>query len=373
MKSKLTANTLKAVLSILFLYLLLNMAGTKGLLEIVRDINPAFLCLSLLISACMVCLSCLKWKVLLDLLTKDKDVSVSYFFLLKIYLVGYFFSNLLPSNIGGDIARVYYAGHKVKDYTAVAVSVFIERLTGLMLLLSLAAFAPLFRISLYRKIYVVIPALTALVLLIIIIMLLAVKDPISPTKRLAVRLLSFFAGTRICSRNLFLLKLHHRIELFYDKVFLRTEAFHRRSMEASLYIIREKQTFAIVVLLSIAFYAATWLNVYVAFRMFNTVPDFAGVVALVPLVMLAAMLPISIMGNLGFTEGVYVTYFSLLGINPANILAMGLFLRFKLFVIGVFGLASYVTMRQDRSKYNTSEANKDTMEAIIAEELGGND
>lgn len=373
MKSKPITKILKALLSILFLYLLLNMAGTKGLLGIVRDINPAFLFISLLVSACMVCLSCLKWKVLLDLLTKDKEERAGYLFLLKTYLVGYFFSNLLPSNIGGDIARVYYAGHKVKDYTAVAVSIFIERVTGLILLLSLAAFAPFFRISLYRKIYVAIPSVAALFLLFIIIMLLTVKDPISPINSLAVKLLNFFAGTRLCSRNIFFSKLHRRTESFYKKIIRKIETFHHRTIEASKYIIRDKQTFAFVVILSIVFYAATWFNVYFAFRTFNTVPDFAGVVALVPLVMLAAMLPISIMGNLGFTEGVYVTYFGLLGINPANILAMGLFLRFKLFLIGGFGLVSYVTMRRDHANRSMSEGNKDTMEDIIAGELDKND
>lgn len=373
MKSKPITKILKALLSILFLYLLINMAGTKGLLEIIRDINPAFLFISLLISVCMVCLSCLKWKVLLDLLTKDEEERPSYLFLLKTYLVGYFFSNLLPSNIGGDIARLYYAGHKVNDHIAVAASIFIERMTGLILLLSLAAFAPFCRVSLYGKIYVAIPSVAALILLILIIVLLTIKDPITPINSVAVRFLNFLAGTRICARNSFFSKLHLRVEAFCEKFIHKIEAFHERTIEASKYILWNKPTFAVVVLLSIAFYAATWLNVYFSFRTFNTIPDFAGVVALVPLVMLAAMLPISIMGNLGFTEGVYVTYFSLLGIDPANILAMGLFLRFKLFLIGIFGLVSYLTMRREHARGNLGEGERNSIEEIIALEPGEND
>jgi uncharacterized membrane protein YbhN (UPF0104 family) len=61
--------------------------------------------------------------------------------------------------------------------------------------------------------------------------------------------------------------------------------------------------------------------------------------------MVVGMIPVTLLGNLGFTESVFVTYFTLIGINPAATLAMALLLRFKYLLVGGIGFVAYITYR----------------------------
>ncbi len=61
--------------------------------------------------------------------------------LIRIYLIGALFNNLLPSATGGDLLRAYYI-YKQKHGLAIAVSpIFTERVIGLVTLIGLAALA----------------------------------------------------------------------------------------------------------------------------------------------------------------------------------------------------------------------------------------
>ena len=50
----------------------------------------------------------------------------------KLYLVGYFFNNFLPSGVGGDVVRGYSAGKDAGRMSEVYASIAAERLTGLL-------------------------------------------------------------------------------------------------------------------------------------------------------------------------------------------------------------------------------------------------
>ena len=71
-------------------------------------------------------LSAFKWKILL----KADKVDVSFGFLLQSYLVGSFANIFLPSNIGGDVIRVYDLVKSGKDASKSVASVFIDRASG---------------------------------------------------------------------------------------------------------------------------------------------------------------------------------------------------------------------------------------------------
>jgi hypothetical protein len=66
-----------------------------------------------------------------------------------LYFVGMFFNMVLPTSVGGDVVRAWYLAKTRRTSTTSAgvaafASVFLERLTGLMVLLSLASFAVCF-------------------------------------------------------------------------------------------------------------------------------------------------------------------------------------------------------------------------------------
>lgn len=51
----------------------------------------------------------------------------------------------------------------------------------------------------------------------------------------------------------------------------------------------------------------------------------------------------TLLGNLGFFESVFVVYFLLIGVSGAETLAMGLLLRMKLLIIGGIGYLVYLS------------------------------
>lgn len=99
---------------------------------------------------------------------------------------------------------------------------------------------------------------------------------------------------------------------------------------------------------TILFYLLTWVNVYIAFRAFGVMPDFLGVCALVPTVLFVAQIPVTLLGNLGFFESIFVVYFLFLGIPGAETLAMGLLLRLKMLTIGGIGYLVYLSYGNTR-------------------------
>lgn len=77
-----------------------------------------------------------RWHILLQ----STGTHVAFRIVLEQHLIGVFVNNLLPSTVGGDVAKVFYLGRGV-GYRAVAASVVLDRLFGLGLLSALATVA----------------------------------------------------------------------------------------------------------------------------------------------------------------------------------------------------------------------------------------
>ena len=86
--------------------------------------------------------------------------------------------------VGGDVVRSYYSGRLLNNQALAAVSIFVERFTGILMLFFLVAFAPLLAPELYRSPYILVPAAAGLVLIAITWLLLRVRDPLAlPTRK----------------------------------------------------------------------------------------------------------------------------------------------------------------------------------------------
>jgi len=265
---------------------------------------------------------------------------------MRIYFIGYFFTSMLPSNIGGDVVRSFYAGRLVRSQSDAAAAVFVERFSGILVLLLLAVVSPLLRPELYQRLLVALPAGGAVLLLGMVVGMWFMRDPLAVPEKMIHGILKWSerrlearggAATRLANRALHWLahRLFAALRTFQQKLGLLIR--HLRERPGIL---------AWLTVLTIWFYFLTWMNVYVSFRAFGVDPGFRGVAALVPVCMLMAMLPVTFLGNLGFTEGVYVTYFHLLGISSAASLAMGLLLRIKLLTVGSLGCILYLGYRE---------------------------
>jgi len=343
---KSTRYLVKAGISVAFFWMLFSYVQGNELAAMLDRIDWLYFILSFLLVPVMLSVSCLKWKMLLDV----REPRIPFLTLIRIYLIGYFFSNLLPSNVGGDVVRSYYTGRLINSQSYSAVCVFVERFSGVLLLILLVIFAPLLRPHLYSSPYVIIPAMAALVMLFIIGWVWSVREPLKlPEKMMNM----FFAGLRKVaekSGGRVLPRALLSCENFGHALFRKLTRFHEDLIGAVNVIRKDGVLLAKLIVITVFFYFLTWVNVYVSFLAFGVHPDFLAVCALVPVIMFAAHLPVTLLGNLGYFESVFVFYFVLIGIPPAETLAMGLLLRLKMMCLGVFGYLVYLLYKYHRTQ-----------------------
>ena len=325
----------KAAVSAAFFYLLYRVVRGHDFAAIVRGADPVYFALSIAIVPVLLVTSCAKWKVLLD----AQGCRVPFLFLIRVYLIGYYFSNLLPSMVGGDLVRLYYAGKRVGSHGHAAASVFLERFTGILLLLALVAFAPLIRPALYRHPAVWIPAAGAAGLLAVFLMMMRMHDPFTRIfGAAAVRVGRLSAGARSSAVR----KILGRIETVLRKAIGKAEGFHLKLATGVTVLRTDRAVLWQVIALTILFYLLAGVNIWLAFQTFTQAPPVWEIIAVLPTAMLVAMIPITL-GSLGITETSYVFYFGLLGMLAAPTAAMALLMRLKLVLLGVVGLVAYLT------------------------------
>jgi len=137
------------------------------------------------------------------------------------------------------------------------------------------------------------------------------------------------------------------LESLYAKLIHRLKRL-RQELDLAVVGIKQDRIFLWrLIYLTVLFYLLTWVNVYVCFRAFNVHVDFLAICAMVPAIMLVAHLPVTLLGNLGYFESVFVFYFLLVGVGGAESLAMGLLLRLKMLTMGVIGYIAYLLYKQD--------------------------
>ena len=125
----------------------------------------------------------------------------------------------------------------------------------------------------------------------------------------------------------------------------------RAGLDSAVNAFRQDRVYLLrVFVLTVLFYFLTWVNVYISFRAFGVTPDFLHVCALVPAILFAAHVPVTLLGNLGYFESVFVFYFLMIGIPGAETLAMGILLRLKMLTMGVIGYIVYLFYTHKRKE-----------------------
>lgn len=341
---------LKALFSLAFLAIAFTMVRTERFHELFHSFDPLYFVLSFAVMFLMLMVSCWKWRTLLAL----QGHLLPFFSLIRIYLIGYFYTNLLPSSIGGDVVRSFYTGRRIGSQGHAAVSVFLERFTGILLLLVLVILAPLLRPGQYSHPLIWGPSLAAAGLLCLIIWLAFSAAPEETLRRVEGVLQATLTHLPLPGKKPLLKTL--------SALFKALRSFEV-TLRSALGVLRnDRKALLTVIWTTLFFYFLTWVNVYFAFMTFAVRPPFWEMASVIPSLMLIFLIPISL-GNLGLAEGAYVVYFRLIGLDPSAALIMGLFLRFKLIVIGICGLVSYLcysyrvpVLKPQRSEREAKEA-----------------
>ncbi|MBA3948260.1 MAG: flippase-like domain-containing protein, partial [Herpetosiphonaceae bacterium] len=127
----------RTVISVSLLVYLLFQVNISQLLAASQHLSLALLALAFVLQLAGVFVSSAKWWLLL----RACGQSVPYRWALQTYFIGQFFSNFLPTMIGGDAVRVYRLNQRLKQPAIALTSVFVERLTGFLALTVIAALA----------------------------------------------------------------------------------------------------------------------------------------------------------------------------------------------------------------------------------------
>lgn len=251
-----------------------------------------------LISVALIGVSALKWRAFL----RQMDISQSFIRLFSLYLVGYFVNTFSPSFIGGDVVRSLMVGERVERARSIAAT-FLERYTGILSMVFMAALACLFGVPVSSEIiFAVISAGIACIV-----------------ATLSVHYRWYIAMMRVCRLPVRFIK---PLEAFQEGLRLG---------------MKDRRLFVKALLLSLLFHLLTILNTAVV-SMAVGWNDFSlgALAAVVPLILVVGAIPISPQG-LGIQEGAFVYFLSQIGASPAQALAVGLVLRAKAILLACLG------------------------------------
>ena len=312
---------LKLCTGITLLSLLLFTADLREVADQFRTVDPGWLVAMLIVPHLGILLSTIKWHALL----RCQGSSVGMGVLLRLYLVGTFFNNFLPTMIGGDIVRAQQLRHSEPRTHLVIASTFLERFIGfggLISLLPLACLHPVLREELPAAGYAALLAMAAYTAVTVLL--------VSPIALLP----SFDPRVRLLRRVLDALRKAQRQVWSYRE--------HRGVLVWSY-------------VLSLVFYVAAALTVWLGTRAVGASVSIAFLLAATPVVLLAATVPISVNG-LGILESGYVLVLTLVSVPIEQAATVALLLRVRILLTAILGGVLFILLRNRRSSPDEAAA-----------------
>lgn len=104
-----------------------------GLIRLVREANPLYLLLALVLLPLSYLITSYRWHMLME--TQDIHMGLGRAFVLN--MVGAFYNSFMPGSTGGDLVKAYYAAKHTNHRTRAVLSVIIDRILGLIALIVL--------------------------------------------------------------------------------------------------------------------------------------------------------------------------------------------------------------------------------------------
>lgn len=245
----------------------------------------------------------LRWRLFLA----DKGVHFKFRQAVTGYFIGSFYNVFLPGVTGGDAVRAGYCVARTKCSVGTAVaSVIVERITGVLALITFLASVMVLRPAIFEQIRIQINLadLLPLVLATGVLALLVATAAIWVQRR-----------KLITSRDGFFLRLWTRIR--------------------GLGTIRPR-TLMLMIFCSLAFQGIRIIGMVMLARAIGiSVPAYVFF-AVAPLVYFTTMLPISL-GGLGLREGTFVYLLSLFGVHSSSAIMLALLIYLNQVILAVSG------------------------------------
>ncbi len=240
--------------------------------------------------------------------------------LVRLYLIGMFFNNILPSRLGGDVVRAYGASILATSKTRSVAAVLMDRLVGAtsVLLLGVLALALNPTVFPWQLGELLVVGLGGMVL---ILGVLLSRSPLSASVRSRL--------SRLATFSLFGLRLGARLSAGVEAV--RSYARARGLIGRALVISMVANGLSIVNLSLYSFAVSADVSL-------------AQVAVVAPVILAVGLLPLSING-IGTIELTFVVLFGALGVEGHVALAIALLRRLVLLVLSLVGGALYAVRR----------------------------
>ncbi|MEO0707512.1 MAG: lysylphosphatidylglycerol synthase transmembrane domain-containing protein [Cyanobacteria bacterium J06649_5] len=277
----------------------------------IQNSNKVLLSSVFVLIVLSVTISAYKWKVILSI----HGIDFSFNNLHKWYFVAMFLNNLLPSTIGGDGYRILKTIDNPKSKSSAVIAIFVERLTGLMALLLLGYIGAVVSFLRGQDEFSRAIALSGTLILVLLI----------PTIYLSYRfnILRSFINSDRCPTKI--KSLLNNIEPY---------GAHPGKT-------------AWVLLVSLFFQIHSIFFNWLLIVSLGKALDFFRLAVVVMMTNAIAVLPISING-LGLTEGSFMYFTGLYGLDNETALLSALILRVLIIPISLIGGLIY--LRQDRTE-----------------------
>ncbi len=302
--------------ALVLLGVLLYRANLSELFGAFQNLTVSTIALLMLLSVLLVYVSALKWSYFVE----HFGTRISVLHLFNLYLVGYFINLVIPSYIGGDALRSWYAGKKAGQHQAFAATI-LERYTGFVAMLILALvfvwMAPV--VTLPVKLLVVAMALGLVTLTLVSLSPLAIKTARKLPKS------SVWIG-------------------------------HLERLQQSIGSIRgEKVLLCKALFLSFGFHSLTIINTYVAaYAVGWHDANFTDLFVVVPLILLIGAIPVT-PGGLGLQEGAFFVFLQGIGASGAEALGVGILLRAKSYILALVGGVIWLFIRARKNEISDFE------------------
>ena len=298
---------LKIGVSAVLLVYCFRRVGWEALWTEIAGANAGWVVVYVGVSFLATLVSALKWHVL----ATARGLSASRGKLTVLYLVGYFFNNILPTSVGGDVVRAYELGKADGKQAEAMASVFMERFTGLTALILFALFTLILDPRFLGDMTL------ALALAVVCVAYLSVIALVF--QRAAVRF------------------LQERISFSPVQRLLRKM---QKLQEAILLYQHERRALWVSMLYSGVFYVISVFIVYTGCLTFGDAPDVADLFLVVPIMHILFMIPISL-GGIGLHEWAYTIVLGMIGGPHAVGLSVALLYRTRTIVFGLIGGTLY--------------------------------
>lgn len=267
----------------LIIWLIWNQDFTR-IVDYIKDYNPVFFLLAFGIMLFGTYISATRWRFIL--LTSNKDVVAKNLFVL--YVKGYFYNNFLPTQMGGDLYKSIALGKKIDDQSIAFFSVFMDRFSGLVILLVLSLFG------------------------------IASLNGITGV---AIGMAIFIVG---------LLLYFPVLKIFSTKI-----KFLRKFLEASEMLINHKKHALLIILFSFFVQICSFAIAYVLFMGFGVRLPIESVIAYMPLTSLSLLIPS--FNGFGTQELVYSGLFATVGVTAELSIAVSVLIHFIRLLMSLFG------------------------------------